>query len=126
MSAIVTAVNSSAISRLNLTSDLIQKDVKNTLKNLSKILEPKDNFRAYRTVLKEGRNDACIPIFGAILSCNLQSAIDPPFSCAHPRYHQNFGPGARDRRCRRKTYDQLHEVDKALYVHDGRFSPQDS
>ena len=66
MSAIVTAVNSSAISRLDLTRDVIHKNVKSTLKKLSEILELKDNFKAYRTILKEGGNNSYIPIFGAI------------------------------------------------------------
>lgn len=83
MSAIITAVNSSVISRLTLTCKLVYKDVRSKLKEMSKFLESEDNFSAYQKTLEEGACEHRVPIFGAIRIQYYPLAINPLYSRAY-------------------------------------------
>jgi hypothetical protein len=64
MSAIVTALQSTTITRLGLTYDRLPKDAKRMLEEMSDFLDPRHNHSAYRTILRGINNQPCIPLFG--------------------------------------------------------------
>lgn len=64
MSAIVTALQSTTITRLGLTYDGIPKDAKRLLEEMSALLDPRHNHSAYRKILRGSTNQPCIPLFG--------------------------------------------------------------
>jgi hypothetical protein len=64
MSAIVTALQSTTITRLGLTYDGLPRDAKCMLEEMSGLLDPRRNHSAYRKILKASNNQPCIPLFG--------------------------------------------------------------
>jgi len=61
MLAIVTALQSPMITRLRLTFDRLPRDVKCTLDQMCKILDPRHNHAAYKEILRASNSPPCIP-----------------------------------------------------------------
>ena len=64
MSAIVTALESSILTCLDLTFDLLPRDCKRLIKQMRYLLNPDDNYGAYMAILKGSNNLPCIPLLG--------------------------------------------------------------
>jgi hypothetical protein len=64
MSAIVTALQSTTVTRLGLTYDRLPRDAKRMLEEMSDLLDPRHNHSAYRAILRGSNNQPCIPLFG--------------------------------------------------------------
>ena len=76
MSAIVTALQSTTITRLGLTHDRLPRDAKRMLREMSDLLDPRHNHSAYRAILKDSSNQPCIPLFGKHEAC-FQHKLEP-------------------------------------------------
>jgi hypothetical protein len=63
MAAILTAIQSPTITRLSLTFDLLPNDVKSMVKQMSGLLDPRQNYDAYKKVLGNP-GSPCIPLLG--------------------------------------------------------------
>jgi len=63
MSAIVTALQSNTITRLDLTYDLLPKEAKRSLEEMCALLDPGHNHSAYRAILRSSVDQPCIPLF---------------------------------------------------------------
>jgi hypothetical protein len=64
MSAIVTALRSTAITRLPLTYGQLSKKAQKKVEGMEAFLNPLDNHSGYVATLKGSKNLACIPFLG--------------------------------------------------------------
>ena len=79
MTAIVTALRSITITRLELTHNQLPSILKRTIKEMEALLDPSDNHRAYVATLRNSRNQPCIPFLSKYV----------PYSTQEP--HLTFG-----------------------------------
>ena len=63
MSAIVTALRSTTITRLKLTYEELPRDVKNKIEQMEAFLNPRDNLNVYEAASK-GSNNLLVPVLG--------------------------------------------------------------
>jgi hypothetical protein len=64
MSAILTAVRSTTITRLQGTSGLLPKNVMNMIEGMEAFFDPCDGLNAYVAALKGPKSLPCIPVLG--------------------------------------------------------------
>jgi hypothetical protein len=92
MSAIITALQSAPIARLTLTNNELLPPAKQLLDNLSHVLDPAHDHRAYKAALNETLDpefkDSCIPWLGKYSCRSFFSVYLTKYticSCAPPR-----------------------------------------
>lgn len=68
MTAIISALYSSAIHRLKKTWSLVSRDTLSKLQNMNKLMNSSRNFNEYRDMLKFVTSEPCLPFFGVYLS----------------------------------------------------------
>lgn len=66
MSAIVTALSSTTLTRLTLTFERLPRNSRRALDKMARLLEPDHNHKEYRAKLGTSVNkpEPCIPLFG--------------------------------------------------------------
>lgn len=64
MSAIVDALRSHEITRLPLTFDYLPEKSKQKRQRIIDLLDPRNNYNAYKTDLKSSKSLPCIPWLG--------------------------------------------------------------
>ena len=62
MSAIVTALRETTITRLELTYNQLPKKAKRMVEGMEALLDPRDNHSAYMATLNSSNNLPCIPL----------------------------------------------------------------
>lgn len=68
MTAIISALYSSPIYRLEKTWQVVASQTKDLLRSLNTLMDPKKNFINYRNELKSLKSVPCVPFFGVYLS----------------------------------------------------------
>lgn len=120
MSALIAGLESVTVSRLKLTNGCLNKEMRKTRKELSALLDPSHNHRAYRDALSQRGKTSCLPCLGeSWLIHNLREKMKLN-SILSPAVHLKDLQGVYERHPTRVPFGEqsLINFEKFLHVYD--------
>ena len=79
MSAIMSALRKSEITRLKLTHNQLSDDTRSIVKKLGALLNPHNNYSAYVATLNGSNNLGCIPFLGKLVTARVKITINSEY-----------------------------------------------